>query len=108
MYPYGYNHPMNTLLTTEQFDTWLRKLKDATAKFRIIARIRMAGLGNFGDCAPVGEGVSEMRIHVGAGYRVYFIQEGERIYLILGGGDKSTQKRDIAAVKDLARHRREE
>lgn len=99
---------MNTILTTEQFDAWLRKLKDATAKFRIIARIRMAGLGNFGDCASVGEGVSEMRVHVGAGYRVYFIQEGDKIYLILGGGDKSSQKRDIAAVKDMARRRREE
>lgn len=68
----------------------------------------MAGLGNFGDCAPVGEGVSEMRVHVGAGYRVYFIQEGDNIYLILGGGDKSSQKRDIAVVKNMARRRREE
>ena len=55
-----------------------------------------------------GEGVSEMCIHVGAGYRVYFIQEGARIYLMLGDGDKSTQRRDIAAVKDMARQRREE
>ena len=99
---------MNTIHKTELFESWLLKLKDSTAKFRILARIRLAGLGNFGDCAPVGEGVSEMRIHVGAGYRVYYIQEGARIYLILGGGDKSTQKKDIATVKEMARHRREE
>lgn len=97
---------MNILIKTDKFDAWLHKLKDITAKVRILARLRLAELGNFGDCAPVGEGISEMRIHVGAGYRVYFVQDGERVYILLAGGDKSTQKKDIATVKHMIHERR--
>jgi putative addiction module killer protein len=60
-------------------------------------------LGNFGDCEPVGEGVSEMRVHVGAGYRVYFVRTGAIVYVLLTGGDKSSQRRDIARAKSMAR-----
>lgn len=63
--------PMNTLIRTAEFDAWLKKLRDAKAVARIIERLRSAQHGNFGDCEPVGSGVSEMRVHVGAGYRVY-------------------------------------
>ena len=70
---------------------------------RIIHRIRSAEHGNFGDCEPVGEGVSEMRIHFGPGYRVYYTRRGEVIYLLLLGGDKSTQKRDIKHAIEMAR-----
>ncbi|MHB1202701.1 MAG: type II toxin-antitoxin system RelE/ParE family toxin [Acidithiobacillus sp.] len=68
---------------------------------RIVHRIRSAEHGNFGDCEPVGEGVSEMRIHFGPGYRVYFTRCGEVIYLLLWGGDKSSQKRDIKRAIEL-------
>ena len=67
---------MNTLIRTAEFDSWLKNLKDAKAVARIVERIRSAQLGNFGDCEPIGEGVNEMRVHVGAGYRVYFIRPG--------------------------------
>ena len=97
---------MNTLLKSDRFAEWLDKLKDMRAKFGIIARIRRAELGNFGDCRAVGEGVSEMRIHAGAGYRVYFMQDGGHVYLLLVGGDKSTQQGDIAAAIDMAKERR--
>lgn len=70
---------------------------------RIIHRLRSAEHGNFGDCAPVGEGVSEMRVHVGPGYRIYFTRRGEVVYLLLLGGDKSTQKRDIQRAIEIAR-----
>jgi putative addiction module killer protein len=80
---------------------------DEDAKVRIFAWLRNAESGNLGDCAPVGEGVSEMRVHVGAGYRVYFVRTGSTIYLLLTGGDKSTQKRDIAEAKAIARQFRE-
>ena len=93
---------MRTVLTTEVFDTWLSGLNDARAKARIAARIRRAEEGNLGDCAPVGEGVSEMRIHYGPGYRVYFIQQGLEIVILLAGGDKSTQAKDIKAALGLA------
>ena len=96
---------MNTLLKSDRFAEWLDKLKDMRAKFGIFARIRRAELGNFGDCRAVGEGVSEMRIHVGAGYRVYFMQDGGHVYLLLVGGDKSTQQGDIAAAIDMAKER---
>ncbi len=94
---------MNTILRSEEFDTWLSALKDKLGRARIIHRIRSAGHGNFGDCEPVGEGVSEMRIHFGPGYRVYYTRRGEVIYLLLLGGDKSSQKRDIKRALEMAR-----
>ena len=93
---------MNTLARTEAFDKWLRALKDSKARARIAQRIESAQAGNFGDCEPVGEGVSEMRIHVGAGYRVYYTRIGNTIYLLLAGGAKSTQKRDIRRALEMA------
>ena len=89
------------------FDTWLRRLLDIKAKARILARIKSAEHGNFGDCQPVGEGVSEMRVHVGPGYRVYFTRQGSLVYVLLCGGDKSSQDRDIEKAKALAREMRE-
>ena len=92
---------MNTLFQTDTFATWLANLKDAKTKARVLERLRAAEFGNFGDCAPVGEGVSEMRLHFGAGYRIYFSQVGDQTYWLLAGGDKSSQKRDIARAKAL-------
>ena len=94
---------MNTFLRSEEFDIWLSALKDKIGRARIIKRIRAAEAGNFGDCEAVGEGVSEMRIHVGPGYRLYYKQRGEVIYLLLLGGDKSGQKRDIKRAISMAR-----
>jgi len=94
---------MNTFLRSEEFDTWLAALKDRKGRARIVERIRSAERGNFGDCEPVGEGVSEMRIHFGPGYRVYFTRRAEVIYLLLLGGDKSSQKRDIRRAIQMAR-----
>lgn len=98
-----YTSAMKTVLTTEVFDAWFSGLKDARTKARIGARIRRAEGGNLGDCGPVGEGVSEMRIHYGPGYRVYFVQQGLEIVVLLGGGDKSTQSKDIKAALELAK-----
>ena len=94
---------MNNFERSEEFDTWLAGLKDKTGRARIIHRIRSAEHGNFGDCEPVGEGVSEMRIHVGPGYRVYFARRAKVVYLLLVGGDKSSQKRDIKHAIEMAR-----
>lgn len=94
---------MHTILTTEGFDVWFAGLRDKLAEKRIQARIRRAELGNFGDCEPVGEGVSEMRIHYGPGYRVYFMRRGLEIVILLAGGDKSTQSKDIKSALELAR-----
>lgn len=94
---------MNAFLRSEQFDTWLAGLKDKIGRARIVHRIRSAEHGNFGDCAPVGEGVSEMRVHVGPGYRVYFTRRGEAVYLLLLGGAKSSQKRDTKRAIAMAR-----
>ncbi len=91
------------VLTTEAFDTWFSGLPNQRAARRIQARIDRAEAGNLGDCAPVGEGVSEMRIHHGPGYRVYFVQRGLEVVVLLGGGDKSSQARDIASALELAR-----
>jgi len=87
---------------TAVFREWLSSLRDTKAKARILARIRSAELGNLGDCSPVGEGVSEMRIHYGPGYRLYFKRTGDIVYLLLIGGNKSSQKRDIAAALKMA------
>lgn len=95
---------MATFLRTSEFDTWLKALRDPIGKARILARIRSAEAGNFGDAAPVGGGVVEMRIHVGHGYRVYCCRRGEVTYLLLCGGDKSSQRRDIHTAKALLDH----
>lgn len=94
---------MNTFLRSEEFNAWLSALKDKIGRARIIHRIRSAEHGNFGDCEPVGEGVFEMRIHFGPGYRVYYTRHGEVIYLLLLGGNKSSQKRDIKHAIEMAR-----
>ena len=94
---------MNVISQTETFADWLGGLADAVGKGLIVARIEAARLGNFGDCEPVGEGVSEMRVHFGPGYRVYFMREGHVLYLLLCGGDKSTQKADIRRAREMAR-----
>ena len=93
---------MNSFHRTEIFDIWLSGLKDRMAKARIVQRIRSAELGNFGDCKPVGDSVFEMRVHVGPGYRVYYTRIGAVIYLLLCGGDKSSQSKDIARAIDMA------
>ena len=98
---------MLTVLRTDIFIDWLNRLKDRRAAARIAVRIvRMEG-GNFGDVEPVGEGVSEMRIDYGPGYRVYFIRPQRKIVLLLCGGDKSRQARDIARAKKLAKQLKE-
>ena len=93
---------MNRFERTESFAVWLNKLVDKKGKARILSRLDSAALGNFGDCEPVGEGVSEMRIHFGPGYRVYYTRLEEVVYLLLIGADKSTQARDIKQAKQMA------
>lgn len=92
---------MYTFLRSDEFDKWLTGLRDHIAKARVLVRIRAAEQGNFGDCKPVGDGISEMRIKVGPGYRVYFAPRDQVLYLLLCGGDKSTQKRDIKRAKAM-------
>ena len=94
---------MNTFLRSVAFDDWLTNLKDSIGKARILQRLDAAITGNFGDCEPVCEGVSEMHIHFGPGYRVYYTRRGDVVYLLLAGGTKSTQKRDIKRAIEMAR-----
>jgi putative addiction module killer protein len=98
---------MKIILTTDTFDNWFEKLRDNAAKARINARLRRVQEGNLGDIKPVGEGVSEMRIHYGAGYRLYFVQRGLEIIVLLAGGDKSTQTNDIKTALKLAKELKE-
>jgi len=84
------------------YKEWIDRLKDERARYRINARIKRLENGNPGDVKPVGEGISEMRIHYGAGYRVYYKDTGREIIILLCGGDKSTQQDDIARAKQLA------
>jgi putative addiction module killer protein len=92
---------------TAIFSLWLRTLRDQQAKARIVARIRRASFGNVGDVRSVGAGVSEMRVDYGPGYRVYFVGRGDMLIILLCGGDKSTQDRDIERAKAIARQLRE-
>jgi putative addiction module killer protein len=87
---------------TAVFASWLGGLRDHKARAKIAARIRRLALGNPGDVAPVGEGVSELRIHSGPGYRVYFLGRSKQLIIILCGGDKATQDQDIVTAKELA------
>jgi putative addiction module killer protein len=87
---------------TEEFRDWLDELADRKARARIAARLRQAEGGSLGDWAPVGSQVSEMRIHVGPGYRLYFTRRGGVLIIMLAGGDKSTQARDIKRARRIA------
>ncbi|WP_425107340.1 type II toxin-antitoxin system RelE/ParE family toxin [Ancylobacter sp.] len=87
---------------TAEFARWFARLRDGAAAARIRARIRRLSLGNPGDAKPVGEGVRELRIDYGPGYRVYFVQRGSVLAILLCGGDKRSQDKDIAAAKALA------
>ena len=87
---------------TAEFRGWLRRLTDANAVARIVARIRRMESGNLGDSKGVGGGLMEMRVDYGPGYRVYFVRRGAAIVLLLCGGDKRTQQRDIVRARELA------
>lgn len=91
------------IATTGTFDVWLSELRDRAGRDRILARLIRLQAGNPGDVKPVGEGVSELRIAVGPGYRVYLIRRGAVLILLLAGGDKSTQAADIVTAKRLAK-----
>lgn len=93
---------MIDLIKSATFDAWFSDLRDVNAKARIAVRIRRLSLGNPGDAKPVGDGVSEMRIDYGPGYRVYFFRRGAFVAILLCGGDKSSQDRDIAKAKTIA------
>ncbi|HEV7248834.1 MAG TPA: type II toxin-antitoxin system RelE/ParE family toxin [Shinella sp.] len=93
---------MIELKQTETFRKWWTKLKDQRARGVILARLDRLAYGHAGDVEPVGEGISELRIHYGPGYRVYFEKRGNEIILLLSGGDKSTQSKDIKTAKRLA------
>ena len=92
---------MPQLLRTDVFDGWLRNLRDLRGRARIDMRIRRLANGNPGDVRPVGKGVSELRIDVGPGYRVYYAASGDELILLLAGGDKSTQAHDIETALAL-------
>jgi len=88
---------------TEHFAHWFGRLRDQQARRRIQARIDRLEAGNFGDVKPVGEGVSELRIDYGPGYRIYLVQRGSTLVILLAGGDKRTQQKDVTTAKDIAR-----
>ena len=92
---------------TDQFRTWLRRLKDSNAVARIVARIRRMEQGNFGDTRSVGASVMELRIDYGPGYRIYYVNRGAEIVILLCGGDKRTQQQDIRRAHALAQDEKE-
>ncbi|EIC20771.1 type II toxin-antitoxin system RelE/ParE family toxin [Thiorhodovibrio frisius] len=89
---------------TEVYAKWLDGLRDIRARGRVLARVERLAAGNQGDAEPVGEGVSELRINYGPGYRVYYKQQGRELVILLAGGDKSSQSRDIKTALGLARN----
>ncbi len=103
MYSRGYNPQVTEIRQTAAYARWFEKLRDRNARSRVLARVRRLSLGNPGLVKPVGEGVSELKIDYGPGYRIYLKQSGNNLMVLLAGGDKRTQKRDIATAKALAR-----
>lgn len=97
-----YSETIYELIQTTEFEKWLGKLKDRQVRDIIFARLLRLTRGNFGDVKPVGDRVQECRIHHGAGYRLYFIQQGKQVVVMLAGGNKSSQQRDIKQAKILA------
>ena len=98
----SYNHSMLQIVRSQEFDAWLSKLKDRQATQRILARIDRVRLGNFGDAKFLRDGVSELRIDWAAGYRLYYTQRNGVMVILLCGGDKSTQSKDINRAVELA------
>ena len=92
---------MFTVRQTQEFQDWLDRLKDVKAQLRIVARLRLAEAGNLGDWKPVGGGISEMRVTFGPGYRLYFTKRQKVLIVMLAGGDKSTQARDIRRAQKI-------
>jgi putative addiction module killer protein len=103
----GYYLFMIEILQTYIYRKWFSSLRDGNAKARIDVRLRRLSLGNFGDVRPVGQGVSEIKIDYGPGYRIYFLQKGDQIVVLLAGGDKSTQQNDIQLAHQLAEDNKE-
>ena len=99
----AYNSEMFEIHQTEVYALWFRRLRDREARTRIDTRIRRLSLGNPGDVRPVGEGVSEIRIDYGPGYRLYYMRRGEALIVLLAGGDKDSQARDVRRAIELAR-----
>jgi putative addiction module killer protein len=95
------------IVQSEEFERWIAKLRDLRAQLRIRARIEHLSSGNSGDSKSVGEGIGELRIDYGPGYRVYFLQRGEVLIVLLCGGDKSTQDKDIKQAKSIAKRWKE-
>jgi putative addiction module killer protein len=93
---------MFTVKRMPEFDSWIESLRDRPTRFRLLRRLEKAQRGLLGDVAPVGEGVFEMREFFGPGWRMYYVQRGEMLIVMLGGGDKSSQKTDIAAARALS------
>jgi putative addiction module killer protein len=93
---------MYEVLQTSVYASWFRSVRDKAVRGRIVARIERLQLGNFGDAKSIGGGVHELRMNFGPGYRVYFTRRGERIILLLCGGDKASQSRDIARARQIA------
>ena len=91
------------VLELPEFTNWLDSLKDNTTRRRLVTRLRKVSLGNLGDTKPVGEGVREMREFFGSGWRMYYVQRGSIVIVMLGGGDKSTQQKDIEKAIALAK-----
>ena len=92
---------MLQILRTAEFDTWIGGLRDKVGQKQVLARLARLSLGHWGDCKAVGAEVTELRIHVGPGYRVYCWKEGSTVVIALGGGDKSSQERDIARAQEM-------
>jgi len=101
VYPFGYTITVYQIRQTSVFSKWLTGLRDVEGKARILARLESCRLGNFGDCKSVGGGIKELRIHAGPGYRVYFVQQRKVVLLLLCGGNKSSQSRDIERAERL-------
>ena len=102
MYPYGYNSPVIEVLQTEHFRRWIERLRDRRARARILARIVAVEEGHFGDWKAIDRTVSELRVNAGPGYRVYFTRRGDMLVILLAGGDKRSQRRDIDTARRLA------
>lgn len=105
--PLGYRTDIATMIEVRQTDVfrkWFKKLQDRRARVRIQARLDRVALGHFGDARPVGEGISELRIHYGPGYRIYFAKVDSLVVVLLSGGDKSSQSTDIKRAKEIAKN----